>query len=41
MDHMEGIFLGSEKIKEMLENFRETPRRYGPCSLAMNVSHRT
>jgi hypothetical protein len=32
MDHMEGIFRGNEKIKEMLENVRETPRRYGPCS---------
>jgi len=32
MDHMEGIFQGSEKIKEVLENVRITPRRYGPCS---------
>ena len=32
MDHMEGIFWGNGKIKELLENVRIVSRRYGPCS---------
>jgi len=29
----EGIIQENEKIKEVLENVRITPRRYGPCSV--------
>lgn len=32
MDHTEGIFWGNEKTKEVPENVRIAPRRYGPCS---------
>lgn len=32
MGHTEGIFRRNEKTKEVLENIRIAPRRYGPCS---------